>query len=51
MLFLLSLVIRASARLLAGKRRDDSSKDLEILEKHVNVPTWGCDLRLWKVTS
>jgi putative transposase len=31
MLFLLSLVIRAVARLLAGRRTDDGSKDLEIL--------------------
>jgi putative transposase len=31
MLFLLSLVIRAVARLLAGRRTDDGAKDLEIL--------------------
>src|SRR6266516_2165825 len=31
MLFLLSLVIRAIGRLLAGGRTDDGSKDLEIL--------------------
>jgi len=31
MLFLLSLVVRALARLLAGRRSDDGSRELEIL--------------------
>ncbi len=31
MLFLLSLIVRALARLLVGGRRDDGAQDLEIL--------------------